>query len=153
MRITRHQMFMEFARTASKRSTCKRLNVGAVVVHQNSVVGIGYNGVASGEPHCSAKSCPGKGACLRTVHAEINALLHIRGEYPMNSLSIYTTHSPCPDCYIAIIKDLRISKIYYEVPYRKTEHLLNTTHQTIYQVMPAGYLLDHKTGDIIDGPT
>lgn len=51
-RINIHQMFMNIAFEVSKRSTCARVQVGAVIVKNQRVVSMGWNGVPSGKTHC-----------------------------------------------------------------------------------------------------
>src|SRR3546814_16413793 len=69
-------MFRDMARAAARRSNCFRLNVGAIVTHQNSPVSVGWNGQQPGAPHCAGNDCPGivPGNC-GTLHAEQNAIL------------------------------------------------------------------------------
>lgn len=136
-RISRHQMFMQMARVASQRSTCSRLNVGAVIVsHDNRIVSIGYNGTPAGQPHCIGNECPGRQECTLTTHAEVNALDYVpRGVQPA---ILYVTHSPCWRCVKAIQDSLVVATI-FEIPYRKTDHL--PLLGNVYQLTPAGYLV------------
>lgn len=95
MRTTRPQMFMEIAHAVARRSTCMRLNVGAVIVQGRSIVSIGYNGAPSGAPHCLGNACPGKLVCRETIHAEDNALRHLPPLEPDSPLlDLYVTDSP-----------------------------------------------------------
>lgn len=152
-RISRHAMFMEMARAASKRSTCSRLNVGAIITCDNRPVSVGWGGTAPGAAHCAGNDCPGMkpGGCP-TIHAEVNAINHIPVGLDGFRLALYTTHSPCRDCMMAIINSLKIADVYYEVPYRNTDHLVGFLNCGIYlrQVMPAGYIRDHFTGRILE---
>lgn len=71
-------VWFETAETISRRSTCERARVGAVVVDQNnrSLVS-GYNGAPAGEDHCIDVGCKVEdNHCIRTVHAEGNALAY-----------------------------------------------------------------------------
>lgn len=158
MRISRQQLFMEIARVVSKRSTCHRLNVGAVLTLNNNIVSIGYNGTGPGEEHCKGNACElSGGACTKTYHAEFNAVTRFWRERltPLKAgdeLVLYVTHSPCLDCAIRIA-DEGIKRVYYEVPYRKTDGLdhLILNGVDVYQYTPSGYLLDHRTG-LIETP-
>lgn len=51
-RIEIHQMFMNIAEEVAKRSTCSRVQVGAVIVKNQRIVSMGWNGVPSGKQHC-----------------------------------------------------------------------------------------------------
>lgn len=150
MRITRPQMFMEIARTVSKRAICFRLSVGAVIVAKRSIVSIGYNGVPPGEPHCTGNDCPGKHGCHLTTHAEINALTHLPGSVG-SSLDLYVTDSPCSDCYSKIVIDGRVDRIFFEKPYRVNDHLLRDEYGIkVYQLTPSGYLMDFRTKELVE---
>lgn len=152
MRISRTQMFMEQARTASKRSTCCRLNVGAVVTHENTPVSSGYNGPASGEVHCQGNSCPltPSGGCSRSLHAEANALDRLSNEHLSHPLDLYVTHSPCPKC-CELIKRYPVKRIFFEAEYRDTTALKQLIEHGIqvYRVTPSGYTINLATNEIL----
>ena len=176
-RISRAQMFMEMARTASKRSTCFRLNVGAIITQENNPIAVGWNGQEAGAEHCLGNSCPGvtPGNC-GTIHAEVNALTKAAKILGGASLSIksklvdlYCTDSPCPPCVDFIIQNsaLRVARIFYEKPYRLAEHLdklreyadnawphrVDIVRSTeVYLVTPAGYTVDHFTHRVVELP-
>jgi hypothetical protein len=57
MRITRPQLWMGMAEIAAQRATCFRGSCGAILVKDNDVVSIGYNGPPSGEEHCQGNDC------------------------------------------------------------------------------------------------
>ena len=160
MRPSRQQMFIMMARAAAMRSTCFRLNVGAIVVIDNRPVSLGYNGAPAGRPHCTGNACPGRLHCRETLHAEVNALEHvpwaIEGSdtrYSGRHWDLYTTHSPCEECLSRIVDEGMVKRIFFEVPYRKTTHMagLKSTYGIeIYQVNPAGYVVEYDTGDVVE---
>jgi dCMP deaminase len=89
--------FLNIAKAVALRSTCPRLQVGAVITYRNKIVTTGYNGAPPGKPHCTEVGCMiVDGHCKRTIHAEENALtqLNLHG-YP---LKMYVTHEPCVKC-------------------------------------------------------
>ena len=105
-RLSEDAYFMLLAVAASTRSTCLRGRVGAVVVANHRVVSTGYNGAPAGLSHCLEKGCwvghregDGREICLRSTHAEVNALLQARtvGE------TLYSTHKPCYTCLKMIL--------------------------------------------------
>lgn len=154
MRTTRPQMFMEIAQAVAKRSTCMRLNVGAVVVQGRSIVSIGYNGAPSGASHCTGNACPGKLVCHETIHAEDNALRHlprISGEW--HSLDLYVTDSPCANCFDKIKRFGGVERIFFGTPYRINDHLKGVEDIGIYRVLPAGYVVDWNTQELVDVET
>ena len=68
--------FMNIAREVSTRSTCDRKFVGAVIVRDKSILATGYNGSIRGLPHCDEEGhLMEDGHCVRTVHAEANAIV------------------------------------------------------------------------------
>lgn len=157
-RITRPQMFMQIARIASQRSTCMRLNVGAVLVSGRSIVSIGYNGSPSGEPHCTGAGCATQSGCNRTIHAEDNALRHVPQGLSIDrgSLDLYVTDSPCAACYDKIVDDGRVGRIFFGTPYRITGHLENSLFETdvaVYRVLPSGFVIDWNSGGLVDVKT
>lgn len=142
MRISRHQMFMEMAYVVSKRSTCVRENVGAVVVSRIRVESIGYNGAPAGEPHCIQEGIGCEivhGSCRRCNHAEANALMLDR---EANGDILYTTHSPCMDCVSLIIAHGSISKVYFCQQYKDTTPILRLGDIGIevYRITPNGHI-------------
>ncbi len=152
MRISRHQMFMEIAHVVSKRSTCPRLNVGAVIVINKKVVSIGYNGSLPGEPHCTDVGClMENGGCKRTIHAEINAINGIPQGLGGHPSSLYVTSSPCGPCRKAIIKHPGIISVYYDQPYRdESINLLLPYGISVYRVTPSGSVINQDTGEVCD---
>lgn len=151
MRISRAIMFMEIAHIVAKRSTCARLNVGAVIAMDNRIRSIGYNGQKAGEPHCAPETCKGflsPGACPVT-HAERNALTWLpdgcRGTHLPKDL--YVTNSPCEDCYIYCAA-YGVTRIFFSTLYRVNDHLSDGAIKC-FRVMPTGYVVDAVTGEVI----
>lgn len=102
MRPSWDRYFMEMAILASTRSTCSSRQVGSVMVRDRHVIATGYNGSPPGMSHCND---PEVGCliqderCVRTIHAEQNAILQaaIHGTSTRGA-TIYTTHRPCDVC-------------------------------------------------------
>lgn len=157
MRTTRPQMFMQIAQAVAMRSTCMRLNVGAVLVKDRSIVSIGYNGAPSGAPHCLGNDCPGKQHCHETIHAEVNAIEHLPGNIdisPRKLLDLYVTDSPCKDCFDYIHRWGGVGRIFFGTPYRISDHLIGHGRNIgIYRVLPAGYVIDWETKDLVNVET
>lgn len=157
MRPTRIQTFMEIAHVWAKRSTCHRLNVGAVVVINGTAVSHGYNGVPAGHEHCVGNDCPGKFVCHLTIHAERNAIERIpflaRGEAleAETRADLYVTDSPCPACAELIIKT-GIKRVFFATPYRITDALdaLIERRVEVYRVTPAGYVIEWATKNVME---
>lgn len=113
-RIPWDQYFLSQSLVLSLRSTCERLMVGAVIVRNKRVIAGGYNGSVSGEDHCIDVGCYlEEGRCVRTVHAEMNALLQCaKFGVQTDGAEIFVTHFPCLKCTQSIIQ-AGIRKIYY----------------------------------------
>lgn len=103
--------FMGIAVQVASRATCDRKHVGAVIVRDKTILSTGYNGAPRGLPHCDDKdaghelhSLGGRVSCIRTVHAEANAVAQAaRMGMAIEGADIYTTASPCYDCGKLII--------------------------------------------------
>lgn len=116
-RITWDDYFMKVALLIAERGTCLRKKVGAIIINEkNRIVGIGYNGAPSGMPHCTDEGCiitkddNGKQHCIRTIHAEENAML--QSGYSNNPSTLYSTVLPCERC-LNMAKNLGIKRIVY----------------------------------------
>lgn len=152
MRISRPLMFMQMAEAASRRSTCFRRNVGCIIVDGHVPVSIGYNGPPSGDQHCTGKNCadPDRG-CTRALHAEANAISRLPRGAILSCLDLYTTESPCLKCAELIIQTAPISSLYYIHQYRITEGIdLVAKHMPVWRITPAGHLINHATGELIE---
>lgn len=124
MRISRDEYLMNEAINASKRSTCNRLQVGAVIVREGRPIIAGYNGAPSGFPHCDPSVCRLDQPCTRTIHAEVNCI-YFAARYGIEILgtSIYTTDSPCDICAKAIIQ-AGIVEVVFKDKYRDHSPLI-----------------------------
>jgi len=105
-RLSRVDYYLIMAKIASYRATCVKARHGCVLVNSesNRVVSIGYNGTPPGKPHCSDDDVGcliADGHCIRTIHAEIQAISRLRGVFC--SLTAYVTAMPCINCYKALV--------------------------------------------------
>ncbi len=98
------RFFLSVAREAARSATCLRLQVGSVLVRDERVVSIGYNGAPAGAPTCLEAGCElatvdGRPHCHRAIHADQNALLNLAaGTGGARGCALYTTHAPCYAC-------------------------------------------------------
>jgi dCMP deaminase len=110
---------MSIARIVATRSTCDRLETGAVLVKNNRIISTGYNGSPPGLPHCDdVGHLLEEGHCVRTIHGEHNAILQaatIPGASTEGS-TMYTKYTPCIHCskYVvaAGIRRVVVGKVY-----------------------------------------
>ena len=116
--------FMDTAERFAELSSAKRLQVGAVVVKDNRIISIGYNGMPSGWTNECENILHHSDDTVTTVtkdeviHAEANAILKLArdGESGYGS-SLFCTHAPCIHCS-KLIHGAGISKVYYRNTYR-----------------------------------
>lgn len=111
--------FMRIAHEVATLATCDRKHVGAVLVKDRTILATGYNGSIAGMAHCDqAGHLMEDGHCVRTVHAEMNAILQAaKNGVSISEAEIYITASPCWPCFKAIA-NAGIKKIYYGEFYR-----------------------------------
>jgi dCMP deaminase len=125
--------YMDTAKRFAQCSTAKRLQVGAVIVKDNRIISIGYNGTPSGwDNECEELTLNVVGVAkdgrdiiepyLKTkpevLHAEANAITKLaRSTESGEGSSLFITHSPCMDC-AKLIAQSGISEVYYEQVYR-----------------------------------
>lgn len=114
------QYFMNIAREVSTRATCDRKHVGAVIVLNKNILSTGYNGSIRSQPHCDdVGHMMENNHCVRTVHAEANAIIQAaRHGICIDGADIYTTASPCWECF-KLIANAGIRRIFYQEFYRE----------------------------------
>jgi len=99
---------MAIAEEVSRRSTCLRRQVGAIVVVDRRILATGYNGAPSNVPHCEEVGClrekmkvPSgeRHELCRGLHAEQNAMIQAaRHGVRIDGATLYTTLHPCSMC-------------------------------------------------------
>ncbi len=110
--------FLRLAALTAERSTCPRAAVGCVLTFNNRIISTGYNGAPSGMAHCTDAGCTmHDGHCLRTVHAEANAIADAarRGVMVEGAIA-YITHAPCIHC-AKLLVSAGVQRIVYAAPY------------------------------------
>jgi dCMP deaminase len=119
-RVDWHHYFMNIAHVVATRATCDRKHVGAVIVRDKNILSTGYNGSIRGLPHCDDVGHDMvAGHCVRTVHAEANAIIQAaRHGVRIDGADIYTTASPCWECF-KLIANAGIRRIFYGEFYRE----------------------------------
>ena len=138
--------FMDTAERFAELSSAKRLKVGSVVVKENRIISIGYNGMPAGwSNECehteyvgSDEQIPSPEEMKRlgftgtdkgwyrsktkdeVIHAEANAILKLaRDGESGNGADLFCTHAPCINC-AKLIYGAGIKKVYYRESYRDT---------------------------------
>jgi dCMP deaminase len=140
------EYFMTLAVIASSRSTCLRGCIGAVLVKDNRVLSTGYNGSPAGQPHCLDVGClqdeRGKG-CLRTVHAEQNAIAWAaRHGISLAGCTCYlSSYTPCLACANLLVQ-VGCQRVVYRTLYRDERALTVLRDADIELVEFKGQLVD-----------
>ena len=121
--------YMKTAETFGSLSSAKRLQVGAIVVKDNRIISIGYNGMPSGwSNECeekvydtSAESTYQLKTKPEVIHAEANAIAKLaRCTESGDNSTIYITHAPCIEC-AKLIYSSGITNVYYRNEYRSED--------------------------------
>jgi dCMP deaminase len=116
--------FMDTAARFAQLSSAKRLQVGAVVVKDNRIISIGYNGMPSGWTNECENTIQHSDDTVslvtkdEVIHAEANAISKLaKSGDSGDGASLFCTHAPCIHC-AKIIYGAGISKVYYRDTYR-----------------------------------
>ena len=117
---------MRAALEYAKCSTAVRAKVGCLIVKDNRVISIGYNGMPSGWSNVCERTIsePYQPDTERletkreVLHAETNAIAKLaRSSESGDGAYVFTTHAPCIDC-AKLIYQSGIAKVYYHFPYK-----------------------------------
>ena len=130
------EAYMDVAERFAQLSSAVRLQVGAIVVKDDRIISIGYNGMPSGWDNVCEECCDGGGlvgaGCYHdhcegpktkpeVLHAESNAIAKLaRSSESGEGAAIFITHSPCIDC-AKLIYQSGIATVYYKTDYRSTQ--------------------------------
>ena len=128
--------YMEVAKTFANLSTAKRLQVGAIVVKDDRIISIGYNGMPGGwDNECEdivldvvgvAKDGndivrPRLKSKPEVLHAEMNALMKLaKSNESGDQSAMFITHAPCLNCAKGIYQ-AGIKEVYYATEYRERD--------------------------------
>ena len=119
-------MYMDWAARCAQLSHAVRLQVGAVIVKDDSVISYGYNGMPAGwNNNCEDEIIDDKWmVTLKTkpevLHAESNAVAKLaRSANSGSGADIFITHAPCLDC-AKLIYQAGIRRVWFGTSYRDT---------------------------------
>ena len=115
---------MRAAEVYAELSSARRLHVGCVIVKNDTIIGIGYNGMPSGwdnncetetyidDFHIEMVTKP------EVIHAEANALAKVtKSTNSSEGAHLFVTHAPCLECAKQIYQ-AGISHVYYRNNYK-----------------------------------
>ena len=116
--------YMDIAIRISELSTARRLQVGAIIVKDNRIISLGYNGTPYDWDNNCEDIIDGNLVTKQEVlHAESNAIAKLAQGYESgNNATLFVTHQPCMEC-AKLIYQTGISTVYFKHPYRKSEGL------------------------------
>jgi len=124
------RLYMDWAARVSQLSHARRLQVGAVIVKDDTVISYGYNGMPAGwDNNCEFEYTDPqtKQTSLVTrpevLHAESNAIAKLARIINSGSgADIFVTHAPCLDC-AKLVYQAGIKRVYFGTAYRNDDGL------------------------------
>ena len=138
MKLKYVDAFLDVAERFAKLSSAKRAQVGAIIVKDNRIISIGYNGMPSGWDNVCEECCDGGGpvgaGCYHdhcngpktkpeVLHAEANAILKVaKSTNSCDQATLYLTLSPCKEC-AKLIHQSGIKRLVYLKKYKDTTGL------------------------------
>ena len=117
--------FMQAAQTFAELSHARRLKVGAIVVKDDRIISIGYNGMPAGWDNTCEEEIKWPNGEIRglitkpeVLHAETNAIAKLaKSNDSGNGATMFITHSPCIEC-AKLIYQSGINHVVYMQKYR-----------------------------------
>ena len=116
-------LYSDIAKRVAELSYAQRLHVGAIVVKDDRIISLGYNGMPAGwDNDCEDVLVDGISSVLKTkpevLHAESNAIAKLaKSNDSGDGADLFITHSPCLEC-AKLIYQSGISRVYYGEKYR-----------------------------------
>ncbi len=117
------RLYSDIAERVAELSSARRLQVGAIVVRDDRIISMGYNGMPAGwDNNCESEQADGT---LKTrpevLHAEMNALMKLARSHESGlGADLFITHSPCMECAKGIYQ-AGINRVYYGKQYRSND--------------------------------
>ena len=118
--------FIDTAERFAQLSSAKRLQVGSVVVKDNRIISIGYNGTPAGWDNLCEDIVQLSDDTVTTktkdevIHAEANAISKLaRSNDSGLGSDMFISHAPCVHC-AKLIYGAGIKTVYYRTAYRDT---------------------------------
>lgn len=119
--------YMKVAETFAELSSARRLHVGAIVVKEDRIISIGYNGMPSGwDNNCEIELHQPIGRVdlvskPEVLHAETNAIAKLaKSTESGDDATMFITHAPCMDC-AKLIYQSGINHVLYRNSYRSDD--------------------------------
>ena len=120
--------YMDVAESFAKLSSAVRLQVGAIVVKDDRIISIGYNGMPTGWDNCCEDIIRSDEVGFQVtktkaevLHAETNAVAKLAKSSESGlGATMFVTHAPCIDC-AKLVYQSGIATVYYKNDYRSTQ--------------------------------
>jgi dCMP deaminase len=120
--------YMKTAETFAELSSARRLHVGAIIVKDDRIISIGYNGMPSGwDNNCEFEFVHPQTKVSELVtkpevlHAETNAIAKLaKSTESGDGANLFVTHAPCLDC-AKLVYQSGINSVYYRNNYRSDD--------------------------------
>jgi dCMP deaminase len=135
--------YMKVAETFAELSSARRLHVGAIVVKEDRIISIGYNGMPAGwDNDCEdyfgldLKGNPTLVTKPEVLHAETNAIAKLAKSTESGmGATMFVTHAPCLDC-AKLIYQSGINTVLYRNSYRSDDgvNFLNKAGVTVEKI-------------------
>jgi len=148
-RLSRDEYFLALSNIVAARATCDRLWCGCILIKDGEVLATGYNGAPSGMQECDevghlmVLGDDDREHCVRTVHAEQNALYQARKRAPnLLGVTAYINATPCERCLLELlhcgVRRVVCGSVYRNVERAEMTARLTTAFGAIieYQPMP-----------------
>jgi len=123
------RIFMEIAEKFSELSHCISYQVGCILIRDERIISVGYNGTLPGVINCDELKWMGslesniedhhKWSAANEIHAEMNAILYAaKVGIPLDNSTLYSTVKPCQHCMKNLLQ-AGVKRIVYKYPYDK----------------------------------
>ena len=115
-------LYMNIAKLCAKQSVARRLQVGCVIVKDDNVISMSWNGMPPGwNNDCEIHTTKGLVTKNEVLHSEENAICKLaKSNGNADGATMFITHSPCFNCSRLIYK-AGIREVFYLHLYRNTD--------------------------------
>jgi len=96
--------FLNIASVVATRASCPKKQCGCILVKENRILSMGYNGAESGQPDCFEIGCNEEyNHCQTAIHDSENALLAAaRFGISVAGAVQYSNYKPCERCQMRL---------------------------------------------------
>jgi dCMP deaminase len=115
------KLYMDIAERCAKESYAKRLKVGCVIIKDNNIISMSWNGTPPGwSNNCETENNKTK---PEVYHAEESTILKLaKHDGGCEGTEMFVTHAPCVNCAKMIFRS-GVNMVYYKHDYRDSDGL------------------------------